>query len=535
MSILEEVYSSQRGRSKSDIVRMSKELIDELFCCIGLTAITSIDLRIKPSDIVIASDASTGAEAAVSTRLSEEAIEELQNLGLSKPLWNRLLNPYSAYLYERGLTEDEPGSPGEEKYQMNPVWEEIVSTKQFYPYGKVVPVKKKKQINLGEIQAALRAEEKFAFENPGSFYIHLQDSQVSLACMVKGRSSSHAINKLLRSSIPTHTGQGIRGYYGYVRSKLNPSDDPTRRAEIRKPSRVPAAWLQELEEGKFEAFDEFLASEGLDREVVSGLPPENELYSQEPLDLRRARDCKADRRKDSKKEKKQQSKNQKSSKCVSKACKGADHCAKVLGEEKVDRPPNPHAAEILKFRSDQFVFDRSRFSDLRSAVESGPGVLDLFSGSRGYAKACVKHGIPWVLCFDVAHHEEEDLLSPSLQQQLIRLVRDHAFDAMGAGPVCASFSMAITPPSRTKLYPLGGPWTSEKQRAKNEIGHALLLFVLKIVAAAIEAGVHFWVENPWSSWLWRLLLAEDNGQWPCRRCLLRLLQVWDHVEETHTI
>lgn len=179
MSILEEVYSSQRGRSKSDIVRMSKELIDELFCCIGLTAITSIDLRIKPSDIVIANDASTGAEAAVSTRLSEEAIEELQNLGLSKPLWNRLLNPYSAYLYEKGLTEDDPGCPGEEKYQMNPVWEEIVSTKQFYPYGKVVPVKKKKHINLGEIQAALRAEEKFAFENPGSFYIHLQDSQVS--------------------------------------------------------------------------------------------------------------------------------------------------------------------------------------------------------------------------------------------------------------------------------------------------------------------------------------------------------------------
>lgn len=502
MSVLEEVYASQRGRSKSDIIRMSKELIDELFCCIGLTAITSIDLRIKPSDIVIASDASTGAEAAVSTKLTKEAVEELQNLGLSKPLWNRLLNPYSAYLYEKGLSEGEPGCPGEEKYEMNPVWEEIVKTRQFSPYGKVVHVKKKKHINLGEIQAALRAEEKFALENPRSFYIHLQDSQVSLACMVKGRSSSHSINKLLRSSIPTQTGQGIRGYYGYVRSKYNPADDPTRRAEIRKPSRDSPLWLQELEEGKFEAYDEFLDSQGLGREVVSGLPPESELYSQEGLDLRRARDCKADRRRGIKAKKhlcKERIPDEKTDRN-----KVRGQCAADVGEGFARDSNSPWVAEILKFRPDQFLFDRSRFKDLRSAVNSGPGVLDLFSGSRGYAKACIRRGIPWVLCFDVAHHPEEDLLVPSLQQQLIKLVRDHAFAAMGAGPVCASFSTAITPPSRTCLHPLGGPWTSERQRAKNQVGHALLLFVLQIVVAALESDVHFWVENPWSSWLWRL-------------------------------
>ena len=55
---------------------------------------------------------------------------------------------------------------------------------------------RRRHINVREVRAALSAEKVMGILHPNSYYLHLQDSQVSLACMVKGRSSSSELNRL---------------------------------------------------------------------------------------------------------------------------------------------------------------------------------------------------------------------------------------------------------------------------------------------------------------------------------------------------
>ena len=119
------------------------------------------------------------------------------------------------------------------------------------------------------------------------------------------------------------------------------------------------------------------------------------------------------------------------------------------------------------------------------------------------AKELVKQAQTWVLTFDLSHSPSENLLSPPLQGQILRLIGCGAFRAMGAGPVCASFSTAVTPPCRNREYPEGVPWASELQQEKNRVGNLLLKFVLQAVEACCKSEIIFWVENPHPSWLWR--------------------------------
>ena len=151
----------------------------------------------------------------------------------------------------------------------------------------------------------------------------------------------------------------------------------------------------------------------------------------------------------------------------------------------------------------QFHFDSSRFARLEDALAAGRGVLELYAGVRGFSKAAVKYGACWSLSYDIKHSAKEDLTLVPLQQQLVNWLSRRFFLAMGAGPVCASFSTAITPPCRTSEHPLGVPWCSELQRAKNKLGNEQLAFVLRVVKICLRHGVRFWVENPDGSWIWK--------------------------------
>ncbi len=158
--------------------------------------------------------------------------------------------------------------------------------------------------------------------------------------------------------------------------------------------------------------------------------------------------------------------------------------------------------EVLKFPRSQFVLSK-KFKTVEEAVLQGPGVLDLYSGSRGISKACVAAFDSWTLTFDIKHHPSQDLSNLSLQGTLARLIRSGAFKAMVAGPVCASFSTAVTPPCRTFQYPAGVPWCSAKQKIKNELGNSQLKFVQRLVRCCLESGTRFAVENPNGSWMWK--------------------------------
>ena len=93
MSSLAEIYAAQRNRGRREIIQMSRQLKDELFCILGLLVVSCIDFRLKPATKLVASDASSCCEAAVATEVSGVVTRELQRHGLQKGLWNRLLSP----------------------------------------------------------------------------------------------------------------------------------------------------------------------------------------------------------------------------------------------------------------------------------------------------------------------------------------------------------------------------------------------------------------------------------------------------------
>ena len=296
MSCLSEIYAAQRGRDRTDVVLFSRQLIDELLICVGLLPMTILDLRIKPCPLVVASDASSMAEAAVAADLGKVFVTEAQRHGLQKGLWNRLLSPAGAYLREHGQLDETEELP-DEQYEMHPLWEEVVKSFKFEQFGRVLKSKKRQHINLREVSAALAAESRVGLLYPDSFYISLQDSQVSLACLVKGRSSSFYLNKLLRRSIADHVGQNVKGFYGFVRSKLNPADDPTRDVAIRPKQQDPPEFLNAAMRGDFDPMDAFLKTWGLDIPSLANLPDASELYADAFLDCRSHTAVKRDRAK----------------------------------------------------------------------------------------------------------------------------------------------------------------------------------------------------------------------------------------------
>ena len=583
MSILDEIYSAQRGRAKGDIVRLPPSLQQELLSACALVALTSVDFKLRPSRRVVATDSSSTKEAAVSCFVGEKVVEELQKHALQKGLWNRLLSPDKAYLRQKGLLDEQDELP-DKSYAMHPAFEELAATQQFRPFGKVRHRRARQHINLGEISAALEAEKLMGEREPDHYYLHMQDSQVSLAALVKGRSSSKAVNELIRSSIPFHVGNGVRPFYAFVRTGRNPADDPTRGVCVRKPLRPEALWLRELEVGKTSSFDSFIAAAGLSASDLQGLPDPTELGQPTSVDTRSSREVRSESRAERKAELKVarldfpldgrateclqtedvvqrrdtlgllaedevqrrdtvchpaedevfgppwgQKENQKADKSAA-ALIGTEVAERkgifpveVATEERkgctsraVRTSPSPEQAkepkrmqklenwqrEILRFPHSQFVISK-KFKTVEEAVRSGPGILDLYSGSRGISKACVAVFDAWTLTFDIKHHPSEDLSNLSLQGTLARLIRSGAFRAMVAGPVCASFSTAVTPPCRSFEFPGGVPWCSEKQRLKNELGNSQLRFVQRLVRCCLESNTRFAVENPNGSWMWK--------------------------------
>ncbi len=593
MSILHEVYAAQRDRQKGDIVRMSSQLKDELMMCVPLLACAIVDMRLGPSEKLVATDASSTAEAGVFANIGKQRTSEFQRFGLQKGLWNRLMAPEKAYFREREAEGCDEDQLPDEQYSMHPLWREVVRCCTFEAYGPVVQADRREHINLKELNAALQAEKKQGRSEPNSFFVHLQDSQVSLACLVKGRSSSWAVNSKLRKSIPESIANNNRAFYGYVRSALNPADDPTRGEQLRKPSAQFPGWWKELEEGRFENFDNFLHEERVGIMDMAELPSEDELMESWDFDLRRSKDLKRERGQkmrekrraaqvaakrdpaaeegevgthtceapksrcggscptapevgvpDRRAEKERteagrdtaeaeeeegvgdlggsseamQSKKKRgecragSERVRRRDCEAERVERKLRSGVAAERLQGPDAEKerlserakelLLELPSSQFVIG-AEFSTVEEALEEGPGLLDLFSGQRGFAKALVGRGAPWAVCWDLKHSLLEDVLKPRNMQILRNLLSWGAVRAMAAGPVCASFSTAITPPWRTLQHPRGVPWLNETQTEKIENGHAQLLLVLELCRICLRHSIHFWVENPDGSWFWK--------------------------------
>ena len=244
---------------------------------------------------MLCTDASSSKEAAVIASVPPDFSLEASRHGLQRGLWNKLLSPLQAYLRETGELEDGEEVQNGESYDSHPLWETVCRALQFRALGPVRTTGRRIHINVGEVRAAIFGEERVGMQHGCCRYVHLQDSQVSLACFVKGRSCSPSINKELRRSVPFHLSFGVRPSFGFIRSRFNPADDPTREVALRTPKIDPPRWLLEAFEGRFDELDRFLSENGVHPAQLTGLPDEAELRPDGPVDLRCPKAIRANR------------------------------------------------------------------------------------------------------------------------------------------------------------------------------------------------------------------------------------------------
>lgn len=133
------------------------------------------------------------------------------------------------------------------------------------------------------------------------------------------------------------------------------------------------------------------------------------------------------------------------------------------------------------------------------------GALDLYAGVGGVGRALIRGGAPWVFSFELKRFAAEDLLDKKNQDLVITLIVRGAVRVCGSALVCASFSMAVTPPIRSPTYPRGVPWASAAARERLKDGNEMADFNVKIHDACehAEPEVWYWTENPDGSHPWR--------------------------------
>eukprot|EP00438_Fugacium_kawagutii_P006300 Skav233308 [mRNA] locus=scaffold4193:88579:93795:+ [translate_table: standard] len=101
------------------------------------------------------------------------------------------------------------------------VWE----VAQSYPW------RQEEHINILELRAILRGLEWRARSSAfhSCRFLHLSDSQICLAVLAKGRSSSRRINRILRKVHALCLALDAYPLWAWIASRLNPADEPSRR------------------------------------------------------------------------------------------------------------------------------------------------------------------------------------------------------------------------------------------------------------------------------------------------------------------
>ena len=101
-------------------------------------------------------------------------------------------------------------------------------------------------------------------------------------------------------------------------------------------------------------------------------------------------------------------------------------------------------------------------------------------------------------------------MDPQVRDNIHCMLDDGCFTGWGGGPVCSSLSSAVNPPCRTKAHPYGRPGLSKNMKKKVVDGNSFARWVARLIHM-YHGRFWFWVENPQSSFLWRL---------PCYKAIL---------------
>ena len=132
-----------------------------------------------------------------------------------------------------------------------------------------------------------------------------------------------------------------------------------------------------------------------------------------------------------------------------------------------------------------------------------PRALHLFSGSGALCEKLQAQG--WVVeSVDVVFGKGFDLARSSSQRYYLRRIRAGFYDYVHCGPPCASFSVARTPPIRSKSFLYGTPGIPPRDLKKIKIGNALCNFSCRALDAMRRLGRPASLEQPRSSWMWSM-------------------------------
>eukprot|EP00434_Breviolum_minutum_P030991 symbB.v1.2.027409.t1/scaffold2802.1/size122644/5 len=490
MCLLESIFSVITAHSYQEILAIPGDLVAELWPLTTLAPLCITDLRAQTSSTLSLVDASSDWKAEVVCDFSKSFMRELGRHSLSKAAWGRMLTPYKALMRSRGVLAAEDEVPdGEEPLRAHPLWSAIVTSHQFSSVGRT-KVKKGKHINISELEALLECEKRRGMLQCNSRFLIGSDSQVVLGSVLKGRSSSRSLNVRLKQHLPWLFGCNIYSSFQYVCTGENVADDPTRDRSVRSPSVSPPAWLDKAMQGDFGDMDAFLLQYELDDQSVARLPHFEEpmVPPVDPLSNRK----------------------RKREEFLRDKLRPAKPTQSVRPPVVSSRPEpwrqrlqlSTLAMDLLgQIPRSQFVLPRGKsWEDVKNNV----GHLDLFSGSRGAARSLADKTGTWVLTYDIKHSASENLLSPSVQLHIEKMMDAGCFASLGAGPVCSSFSRAVRPPVRNRAHPYGLDTMSAAMRTKVREGNEFAIWLASLVRKAIRRKVVFWIENPWLSYLWDL-------------------------------
>ena len=475
------------------VVRLSGELTSELVSLSALGTLAVVNLRAGFAPFVSATDASSGSMAGVRADLPPKICEEVARHVLRKGIWTRRLGPGAALLREQGVLDAEDEVP-DEQYKSHPLWDTLARCLHYRVMWRR-KVTRAVHINVSELKAFTIEERRIAANHSSVHVPYGLDSQVALGSIVKGRSCSKSLNTVMRRSMPYAIGADLYSLPMYYHTSLNRADGPTRGSEPADPDLPLPPWWDDLMKGDCESFDAWLRAHGPD--VADETLPFEDIAGHQDLDLRPTCHVRKDARKAARKE--DNAIPQKEP-----AVKSSTRCDAFAADDLKGITDVTKSLLPLKVIQALEGLPRSQYrlpDDFKGFY--GTGSLDLLSGAYGVARQLVRNGSPWVLTYEWNHSSEEDLLQQSVRDQITGLVSGGAFATCSAAPICASFSVAVTPPVRSSKYPRGTPGMRMTMRQKVKEGNSHADFLRLLIDLFDDKGIWYVVENPDTSWLWR--------------------------------
>ncbi|CAL1164508.1 unnamed protein product [Cladocopium goreaui] len=516
-----------------DILKLSPSLVQELWTLVILGPICVVDLKAQSLDEVFLSDASVEKKASVRAPLSKHLAKEFQRHCLARGTWSRLLSPWQSWLRQHELMNEFEELPEGVPLVSHPLWLVLAQALQFRLHH-CKQAMGRRHINLLEMEAVLEVEHKLAQRLCDKRYLLGSDSQVVLAALVKGRSSSPSLNRLLQSSLAVLLGSGLYGNYGYVPSLANVGDDPTRDQPIRLPARSLPPWWDAAEAGDFTLMDEWLASVGYDPLKLAGIP----CSGSEKFDVQRAQEELLDPLYDVQKPERMAifadalSSVSRPEGLVGTVSQALQSSAGVVSENKREQEPESQTTRTEK-KPEGKNEPRPYFQAVWVLAILPPRSIFTSSeelpGIRGESPCCHENSrspllseraqqllraLPVCQFFAPGGRRArpgQNLLDEQVQKSIFDLLEAGAFLGAGAAPGCCSFSRAITPAVRDHQHPFGRAPLSEHMTRKVQQGNGHAAFVLKVILFCLKHQLVYWVENPDGSWLWLLPPWVESG------------------------